>query len=55
MIERWGFDRVLFGTDYPMWDPEKELDTLLSFGFEEENLKKLLSGNAKRFLSLEEI
>lgn len=52
LILRWGTDRVLFGSDYPMWDPEKELDTLLSLDLGEEALRQILSGNAKKLFSL---
>ena len=46
LIRRWGPDRVLFGTDYPMWDAQKELDTLLSMNFTEEEFRKMLWDNA---------
>lgn len=46
LIRRWGADRVLFGTDYPMWAADKELATLLSMHFSEEEFKKILWDNA---------
>lgn len=46
LIRRWGAHRVLFGTDYPMWDAKKELDTLLSMHFTEEEFRKMLWDNA---------
>lgn len=48
IIARYGYDKVLFGTDYPMWNPEKELERLFSLDVNEDNLKKILSENAKR-------
>ncbi len=46
IILRYGEDKVLFGTDYPMWNPKKELDTFFSLGFSDEMNKKILSENA---------
>lgn len=28
IVRRYGADRVLFGTDYPMWNPRGELERL---------------------------
>ena len=46
LIRRWGAERVLFGTDYPMWDAQCELNTLLSMHFTEEEFRKMLWDNA---------
>lgn len=46
VVSAYGTDRVLFGTDYPMWKPESELDYLFSVGFDDEDLKKMLWDNA---------
>jgi len=51
LILRWGFDRVLFGSDYPMWDPKVELDTFLSLDLGEEANRKILGENAVKLLS----
>lgn len=51
IIRRYGTDRVLFGTDYPMWTPKTELNTFLSLGFTEEENKKMLSENALKLFS----
>lgn len=53
LICRWGFDRVLFGSDYPMWNPLSELDTFLSFDLGEEANRKILFENAIRLFGLE--
>ncbi len=52
LICRWGFDRVLFGSDYPMWNPLTELDTFLSLDLGEEANRKILGENAKKLFSL---
>ena len=52
LIRRWGFDRVLFGSDYPMWNPISELDTFLSLDLGEEANRKILGENAKKLFGL---
>ena len=52
LIYTLGTDRVLFGTDYPMWDPRSELDTFLSLGFSDDDNEKILSKNAKRVFGI---
>ena len=39
-------DRVLFGTDYPMWSAESEVERLLSLGLSESAYRKIFSENA---------
>jgi predicted TIM-barrel fold metal-dependent hydrolase len=53
IIERYGTDRVMFGTDYPMWEPAEELRRFFSLGFGEEDCSKILSENAKRIYRIE--
>ena len=48
VIEAYGVDRVLFGTDYPMWKPKEELEYLLSLGFSKEDNQKMLWDNAAK-------
>ena len=45
-IRRFGEDRVLFGSDYPMWTVEREVPRLLSLGLSESALCKIFSENA---------
>ncbi len=52
LIDAYGADRVLFGTDYPMWDPRKELDTFLALGLPREELELILHGNAEKVFDL---
>ena len=52
-ILKFGADRFLFGSDYPMWSPTEELQRFLSFGLSEEENRMILSGNAKKLLHLE--
>ncbi len=46
----YGCDRILFGSDFPMWLPAQELDLFLSAGFSDEELEMMLYQNAERFL-----
>lgn len=45
-----GTDRIMFGSDFPMWNPADELELFTSAHFTEAELQKLLRGNALRFL-----
>jgi len=40
---------VFFGSDYPIWDPKKELDKTLALGFEQGFLEDVLFNNFARF------
>jgi len=53
LIALYGEDRILFGTDFPMWDAKPEIDYLLSLGLSETALKKIFSGNLSKLLRLE--
>jgi len=50
LIRRYGCDRVLFGSDYPMWDPAKEFDILASLDFTQAEAEAMRWKNAERFL-----
>ncbi len=52
LIERLGVNRVMFGSDYPMWTPKTELDTFLSLGFSEEAQEDILHETARRVFRL---
>ena len=53
LVNTYGTDRIMFGSDYPMWDPAAEFARFTSLGFSEGELEKLLLGNAERFLGFE--
>ena len=48
IILAYGADRVLFGTDYPMWPIEDEIAALLSLGLSEEDNRKIFAENAEK-------
>jgi predicted TIM-barrel fold metal-dependent hydrolase len=45
-------DKVMFGTDYPMLDPEPWLAQFAELEFPEDVQRKILWENAERFLGL---
>jgi aminocarboxymuconate-semialdehyde decarboxylase len=51
-IEYYGIDRVMYGSDYPCWDPATALALIQEIGLPAEDLEKLLYGNARRILRL---
>ncbi len=52
IILAYGTDRVLFGTDYPMWPMEDEVEALLSLRLSEEDNRKILAENAEKVFGL---
>ena len=51
LIRLWGPDRVMFGSDYPMWDPARELNEMLHCDLTDDELEKVLHQNAEAFIS----
>lgn len=47
LIELYGEDKVLFGTDYPMWNYKDELARIERLGIAPDKLKKILYSNAE--------
>ena len=52
VIRTYGADRVLFGTDYPMWDPAGELERFARLGLTEAEREAVLWKNADRIFGL---
>ena len=52
IIRRYGADRVLFGTDYPMWHPKDEVEMFFNLGLTDEEMKLILSENVKKIYGL---
>lgn len=50
LFDLFGEDRILFGSDYPMWHVGKEIEMLLSLGLSDEALNKIFSGNILKIL-----
>ena len=53
LVHLWGCDRVMFGSDFPMWDPAVEFDQQITQQapgvFSDDDLEKILWRNAERF------
>ena len=49
-IRRYGEERVLFGSDYPMWSVGDEIQNVLSLGLSEEANARIFSGNLENLL-----
>lgn len=52
LVRRYGADRVLFGTDYPMWSPKDEVARFLAMGLTDEENEQILWKNAARLFSV---
>ncbi|MBQ3658207.1 MAG: amidohydrolase family protein [Bacteroidales bacterium] len=50
MIEAHGYEKFLFGSDYPMWDHQDELKRFDSLKLNEEKREAILYKNAERLL-----
>jgi aminocarboxymuconate-semialdehyde decarboxylase len=51
-IEYYGIDRVMYGSDYPCWDPATALALIQEIGLSDADLEKLFYRNAHRILGL---
>ena len=52
LIRNWGAEKVLFGSDYPMWSQEEDLRVFFEMGLTETENHLILSENAKRVFSI---
>lgn len=51
IIRRYGADRVFFGTDYPMWRPEEEMERFLRLPLTGEEQERIFHLNFEAFLA----
>ena len=51
-IEHFGMDKVMFGTDFPMWTHKKELERFFALGYGEEENRKMLYDNFEKLFKL---
>jgi len=51
-IDYYGIDRVMYGTDYPCWDPATALALLDDLALSDDDKRKLFYDNARRILGL---
>lgn len=53
VIRKYGAGRVMFGSDYPMWHPKKELERLQKLGLDEELMQSVLHDTAASVFSID--
>lgn len=53
LIEEYGYDRILFGSDFPMWTPASELEVFRGLGFSESAYERMCWYNTERFLGMD--
>ncbi len=53
IIRAYGADKVMFGSDFPMWSYEQELDRFFGLGLTEEETEKILYKNAVRIFGID--
>jgi aminocarboxymuconate-semialdehyde decarboxylase len=51
-MDYYGIDRVMYGSDYPCWDPATALSLIDAVGLSEADREKLFYLNARRILGL---
>lgn len=51
-IHEYGVDKMLFGTDFPMWNYEEELNRFLALDLNENERIKILGANARKLLNI---
>lgn len=53
LCEIYGADRILFGSDFPMWNPSEELEMFESLDFPKADFEKMTWHNAERFVGMD--
>ena len=53
IIRRYGADKVLFGTDYPLHDPINEMGYLEALQLEDSEYQAIFSENAKKIFKID--
>lgn len=52
LVNMYGYDRVMFGSDYPIFNPGEEAKLFAELGFSEDAIEKLTWKNAERFANV---
>ena len=53
LIAAYGAERVLFGTDYPMWNPAQELERFVGLRLPQRDAENILYNNAARLFGFD--
>ena len=51
-VNHYGAERLAFGTDYPVWDPVREMDLFLTLDLTDDQKEQIAWKTASRFLNL---
>lgn len=51
-INKYGADRILFGTDFPLWNPVREVERFMSLNLSDSDMQKIAHLNAHRLLDI---
>ena len=54
LIMAYGVERVLFGTDYPLWTPESEMERFMRIDLADAEREDILYNNSARLFSIEQ-
>ena len=52
MFDKFGIDRFLFGTDFPLWNASEELERVRALGLSYAEYEKLFAGNFMRLFGM---
>lgn len=52
LINAYGAERVLFGTDYPLWTPETEVERFMQIDLDDSQREDILCNNAAKLFSI---
>ena len=50
LARAYGIERVMFGSDFPMWSPVNEYNMLAAMPFTEDEFEAITWHNAQRFI-----
>lgn len=53
LIRHYGAERLLFGSDYPMWNPKKELECFFRLGLTDYENEMILQNNPRAVLKID--
>lgn len=51
-LNKHSIDRIVFGTDFPVGNPQKEIELIKNLNLKQEDLEKIMHGNAEKILNL---
>ena len=55
LIRMYGAERVLFGTDFPMWKAKDELETINNMTLTDDEKELIFYKNAEKILRIDEV